>query len=256
MTQCIRLLSDPYGTPATAEPAVSPDEPSAVPSTDPFSSAELSYSTNGIDSFSAPAAYPSRRYSWIHIFPEGMIHQHPQTAMRYFKWGVARLLLEAEPCPDIVPIWIDGTQNVMDEMRGWPRPVPRAGNQIGIYFGERVERESAFAEFRARWRELKERIRRKNAHALQATPTTSNSDTIGAKRDEFGVVNDYELRYGAEAQQLRVEVTLAIRNEVLKVRHAAGFPDEDPKRSLAETFRREGGKREGVMEDESVVSDM
>ena len=73
--------------------------------------------------------------------------------------------------------------------------------------------------------------------------------------ERLGVVEDEDLRYGAEAQQLRIEVTMAIRNEVLKLRRVRGLPDEDPKRGLAETFRREGPKREGVMADQSVVRD-
>jgi monolysocardiolipin acyltransferase len=172
-----------------------------------------------------------------------MIHQHPEKVMRYFKWGVARLILEAEPCPDVLPMWIDGLQEVMSERRTWPRPIPRPGKDVSVTFGDLVDREKVFGGFRSRWKEMKARAQRKHFHD-------------GSKMtDELGVVVDDHLKYSAEAEQLRVEVTLAVRREVLRVRRSKGLPDEDPKRELANTFRREGSKREGEMNDRSMVND-
>jgi monolysocardiolipin acyltransferase len=67
-------------------------------------------------------------------------------------------------------------------------------------------------------------------------------------------MND-ELRYGPEAKKLRMEVAFTVREEILKLRRARGWPDEDPKARLIDTFREEGGKREGKMDDESWVKD-
>jgi monolysocardiolipin acyltransferase len=232
MTECIRLLSDPHSSALDFAPARSASDdqtsPHNLPSSDPFSGSQLTYSTNGLDSFPSPSYYASRRYGWLHIFPEGMIHQHPEKVMRYFKWGVARLILEAEPCPDVLPMWIDGLQEVMSERRTWPRPVPRPGKDVSVTFGDLVDREKVFGGFRRRWREMKERARRKNLHG-SSEPA-----------DDLGVVVDDDLRYSGEAEQLRVEVTLAVRREIIKVRRSKGLPDEDPKRELAETFAREG----------------
>lgn len=253
MTQCIRLLSDPNRVAQTLEPAHPIQDDFAIPRNDPFTSAALTYSTTGSDSFPAPAAYPSRRFSWIHIFPEGMIHQHPNKIMRYFKWGVARLILEAEPCPDVLPMWIDGPQHVMDNNRGWPKPLPRPGKDIKIVFGDLVDTEKVFAPFRQRWQDLKERAKQRR---LQLVSKVSDQP-IGHVSDELGVITDDDLKYGREAEQLRIEVTMAVRNEVLKVRRLCGLPDEDPKRGLAETFRSEGsGPREGLQEDGSILKDM
>ena len=250
MTEVIRLLSDPHGE-APSSPPPSPDTTlSSLPPSDPFSASTLTYSTNGLDSFPSPSAYPSRRHSWIHIFPEGMIHQHPEKVMRYFKWGVARLILEAEPCPDVLPMWIDGPQRVMNEKRTWPRPVPRPGKDISVTFGELVDREKILEPFRARWTELKARSRRKRLASLPP------NDASLPSAEELGVIEDADLKFSPEAEQLRIDVTLAVRNEVLKVRRSRGLPDEDPKRGLAETFKREGPKREGEMEDRSVVRDL
>ena len=250
MTEVIRLLSDPHGSKSEKTAPAKDPLLSSLPPSDPFSASELTYTTNGLDSFPAPSAYPSRRFSWVHIFPEGMIHQHPAKVMRYFKWGVARLILESEPCPDVLPMWVDGPQEVMNEKRTWPRPVPRPGKRIEITFGELVDREAVLEPLRERWRVLKEESRRRRLELL------ANGDELPIER--LGEVEDAELRYGAEAKQLRIDVTLAVRNEVLKVRRSRGLPDEDPKRGLAETFRKEGGEkmsRDGEMEDGSILKD-
>nr|OQO31382.1 hypothetical protein B0A51_02172 [Rachicladosporium sp. CCFEE 5018] len=247
MTQVIRLLSDPHGQPSmsiTGE--VSCSHPSFPPD-DPFTSSQLTYTTTGTDSFPAPSAYPSNRHAWVHIFPEGRIHQHPQKTIRYFKWGVARLILESEPCPDVVPMWIDGFQDVMDGRRGWPKPIPRPGKQIGVWFGERVDHEAVFGSFRERWRLLVERA------ARQKTTDENHEET--STSSELGVIINEELRYSKEAEQLRIEVTAAVRNEVLKIRRRTGLPDEDPKSSLAATWREEGNNLEGEKQDGSLVQD-
>lgn len=226
----------------------------------------MTYTTTGADSFPNPDVYPSRRHSWVHIFPEGMIHQHPDKVMRYFKWGVARLILESEPCPDVVPMWIDGPQHVMDDKRPWPRPLPRAGRDISVNFGETVN-EEVWRGFRERWRRLKERAAASRAEdwekhsrgsAVAATTAAGAVDAAWRAKDELGVLTDWDLKFGEEAEKLRVEVTLAVRNEVLKVRRATGLADEDPKRSLAETFRAEGGKEKADQRekaDDSIVRD-
>ncbi|KAK5137849.1 hypothetical protein LTR08_006617 [Meristemomyces frigidus] len=255
MTQVIRLLSDPHGHEGLHGQALAASSASlstmltSLPPSDPFSTAQLTYTTNGTDSFPAPSAYPSRRFSWVHIFPEGMTHQHPDRIMRYFKWGVARLILEAEPCPDVLPMWIDGPQHVMDTNRSFPKPVPRPGKDISISFGELVDTEEVFGPFRQRWRELKERARRKR---IESAATDAGPSSTISVREPMGELQDDDLKYSLEAEQLRIDVTLAVRNEVLKVRRAFGLPDEDPKRSIAETFKAEGGG-EGEKEDGSVT---
>ncbi|KAL8966056.1 MAG: hypothetical protein Q9197_006203, partial [Variospora fuerteventurae] len=182
--------------------------------------------------FPAPSAYPSRRYSWIHVFPEGRVHQHPQKMMRYFKWGIARLILEPDVCPDIVPMWIEGNEQIMHESRSWPRFVPRVNKRCGIWFGENVaggERGgggtaggaggyTVFDELRRKWRELVEDDERKEGRSFA-----------------MGVLSD-GLKYGQEAVELREECTRQVRRAVLAVRRKRGLPDEDPKEGLVETW--------------------
>jgi len=243
ITQCIRLLSQgPYTTPTPSHPnwPTSIDKETKHDSeiTDPFSDTTLMYSTTGTDSFQAPSAYGTRRHSWVHIFPEGQVHQHPDRNMRYMKWGVARLILESEPCPTVIPMWIEGPQDVMHESRTFPRFLPRLGKTVNVTFGEPVS-ETVWAGFRERWRKLKK----------ESFPA---ADVSGEKLDER--LNE-ELMTGKEATDLRVEVAFAVREEISKLRLGRGWPDEDPKARLQDTYRKEGPKREGKMEDGSWVKD-
>jgi monolysocardiolipin acyltransferase len=255
MTQVIRLLSDPHATSSTPDDfsplkSTSSPSPSSLPPSDPFSASELTYTTNGLDSFPAPSFYPSRRHSWIHVFPEGKIHQHPDKIMRYFKWGVARMILESEPCPDVLAMWIDGPQEVMANERTFPRPLPRPGKDVSITFGEKMDVEKVFGPFRSRWRELVSKAEQKR---LRSGDSRQISE-VSMSNQQLGEVHDHELRYGAEAEQLRK----VVREEVLRIRRLTGLPDEDPKCSLVETWREEGSlqKTEGRMKDGSVVEDM
>lgn len=238
MTQAIRLLSSgPFPPPTTSRtaPALSLSAPSI---TDPFSSAHLTYTTTGADAFPSPSSFESRRHAWLHVFPEGKIHQD-RTArhMRYFKWGVARLILEAEPCPDLVPIWIEGPDDVMHEERRWPRFVPRPFRGVSVTFGRPVDVEGVFGDLRERWRELRRR------------------DARDGRKWPLGELSE-ELKYGEEAVDLRMECTMRVRREVLKVRKRRGWPDEDPKAGWVDTYMREGPKREGRMDDGTIVKDM
>jgi monolysocardiolipin acyltransferase len=259
MTQVIRLLSDPHATSIKLDhdstlSSTATLSPSSLPPSDPFSASELTYTTNGLDTFPAPSFYPSRRHSWIHVFPEGKIHQHPDKIMRYFKWGVARMILESEPCPDVLAMWIDGPQEVMANERTFPRPFPRPGKDVSITFGEKMDVEKVFGPFRKRWRDLVAKAEQKRLRSQDAGHVSEGDLANG----QLGEVHDHELRYGAEAEQLRKDVTLVVREEVLRLRRSTGLPDEDPKCSLVETWREEGSwdKTEGRMKDGSVVKDM
>ena len=161
--------------------------------------------------------------------------------MRYFKWGVSRLILEPVECPVIVPIFIEGTDEVLHESRGFPRFIPRGGKKIAVTFGDQVDGESRFGDLRKRWRELLEK------ETMSAWGEEWNESMIGIVPDS--------LQHNAEAIEIRKECTKRMREEVLEVRRSRGWPDEDPKSSFAETWRKEGPKREGQMEDDSWVKE-
>jgi monolysocardiolipin acyltransferase len=139
-------------------------------------------------------------------------------------------------------MFIDGHQEVMHESREWPRFIPRAGKNIKIAFGESIDGEAIFGELREKWRRL---VRlQKEALMKQGEPTDW----------EMGELTE-GLKYGPEAVELRKEVTMKVRNEVLKLRRSLGYPDEDPKQGLVETWIQEGPKQTGKMDDGSWVGD-
>lgn len=275
MTQAIRLLSAyPFKT-LPDHVAVAPTPKTVTVQSlienlrDPFTDGGLTYSTTGEDVHTAPSAYLSNRHAWVHVFPEGLVHQHPQRQMRYFKWGVARMILEAEPMPDLVPMFIDGTIDVMNENRGWPRAMPRGGNHVRVAFGDKVDMESTFGDLRRRWKKLvrkavEERnaeiavVERQIAEATAVSEKTAASDKqagrhgivstkqavpAGLKKPDVLRIGEVpeELKHNKEAVEIRIEVTRRVRDEVLKLRKSLGYPDEDPawKFGLAETWARD-----------------
>jgi monolysocardiolipin acyltransferase len=238
ITQAIRLLSRGPFLEQTGPPVDLDKSHSPFDAPDPFSSSHLTYSTNFRDTFPAPSAYRLRRHAWVHVFPEGKIHQREDKAMRYFRWGVARLILESDPCPDLIPIWIEGFDDIMPEERTWPRFVPRFPRSITVLLGPKVNVDEVFGDLRSRWGKL-------YAQAAQKVPE---------RRLDMGVLTD-ELKYGVEAVELRKECTMRVRQEVLKLRRRLGLPDEDPKARLVDTWREEGPNHEGKMDDGSSVKE-
>jgi len=139
-------------------------------------------------------------------------------------------------------MFIDGNQEIMHESREFPRFIPRIGKKVVVAFGEAVDGEKIFGDLRMRWKRLvnlqKDALRKKGLEDHM----------------EMGELTD-GLKYSIEAVALRVEVTKLVRNEVLKVRRSLGYPEEDPKEGLVETYIEEGGKREGKMDDGSWIKE-
>lgn len=195
MTQALKLLSTPQ---REKDPGAA-----TLPTT---------YSTNGQDSILAPSAYSVNRHAWVHVFPEACCHQNTAGTLRYFKWGIARLILESDPAPDFIPMFVHGTQLIMPEDRGWPRWAPRVGNRIRVNIGERTNVDQLFGHQRAEWKRL---------------------------REKHGEAADVP-----EMRQLRIAVAKTVRDEVTKLREEMGLPpDEDESAALAETWSKEPNKR-------------
>jgi monolysocardiolipin acyltransferase len=165
-----------------------------------------------------------------------MIHQTEDRIMRYFKWGVSRLILESEPMPDIVPIFIEGFDDIMHETRTFPRFIPRPFKNVRVTFGEKLDADEVFGDLRQRWRQMRTKEEKKSGQL------------------DVGVLND-TLKYSQEAVSLRMECTRRMRQAVLNVRRQRGYPEDDPKNSLAGTWLREGPNREGMKDDGSITKD-
>lgn len=171
-----------------------------------------------------------------------MVHQHPQVDLRYFKWGVARLILESEPAPDVVPMFIDGTQHVMNEERGFPRFLPRIGKKIRVAFGEVVDYEREFGDLRRRWRREVERVRQQEEEEVKAAAKAAKGNelvTVENSSSKPRLLGDLpeQLKYSEEAQKIRIECARRMREQVLKVRRELGGYDEsDPNFGEASTW--------------------
>jgi monolysocardiolipin acyltransferase len=252
MTEGVRLLSKisetkqslcPLNNPRLHKDYTPPQWPRDC--VDPFSdiTPPPSYPSQPNDArwYLSPSRYACNAYSWVHIFPEGMIHQAADKTMRYFKWGVARLILEPPECPDVVPMFIEGTDHVMHESRTFPRFLPRIGNKISVTFGAELDVEAVFGDLRKRWRDLADE------HAREVGLSGWDETTLGLVPGN--------LANHPEAVQLRKECTKRVRDAVLEVRRSRGLPDEDPKNGVVETWMREGPKREGLMDDGTWVKD-
>lgn len=181
--------------------------------------------------------------------------------------------------PDVLPMFIDGTQNIMSEERTFPRFLPRGGHKFHVAFGELLDTEAVFGDLRAKWQELvrRDRLRRdaqtvnplgsgsrwwslsslwpKQTERAAGVTTAKEALPHAAEGDEtvlktprstediprplaLGELSD-ELKYGQEAQALRIEVARRVRDEVEKLRVSLGYPEDDPKLSLAESWARE-----------------
>ena len=244
MTQAIRLLSS---QPYQPRPG-SRRSPASLPPNDPFTDGSLTYSSTGADSFPAPSAYAANRHSWVHIFPEGLVHQHRDVDLRYFKWGVSRLILEAEPAPAVVPMFIDGTQRVMAEDRAFPRFVPRVGKRLRIAFGDTLDFDATFGDLRRRWQAL---VRRSSGTAADGEGQPTAALALGELTGE--------LRDGEEARAIRLEVARRVREAVLQVRESLDYPAPDPSFALRDTWapdeRKEEKKYKSSVDDSEVNQD-
>jgi monolysocardiolipin acyltransferase len=129
------------------------------------------------------------------------------------------MVLEAEPCPDVVPIFVAGFEDVMPEERTFPTFLPRVGKSIQVRFGGRLER-GELEKYRERWRRLR--------------------DKFGGKAGDALVVEENEeLMNGKEARQLRTELARFLRGKVEKLRIEAGeTPEGDVKMGTAEYWAK------------------
>lgn len=151
--------------------------------------------------------------SWFHVFPEGFVLQLEEpfnNSMRYFKWGVSRLILESTRAPIVIPIFSYGLEKVApeDAAKGIKRWLPaNVGAEIHIHIGTPLADEKV-ESYRHRWLGLcKKYIDPLNPSDLSE-----------------------ELKNGEEAQSLRSEVAAELREAVLAIRSSLGvFRLEDPR---------------------------
>ncbi|ORZ34886.1 acyltransferase-domain-containing protein, partial [Catenaria anguillulae PL171] len=73
--------------------------------------------------------------NWVHIFPEGRVHQ--EDTMLPFKWGVGRLIIDSKLPPLVVPIYHQGFAKMHPLNGGWvPNPFASA---LHVTIGDAID---------------------------------------------------------------------------------------------------------------------
>ncbi|KAI5953736.1 TAZ1 [Candida theae] len=152
--------------------------------------------------------------SWFHVFPEGFVLQLQEphnNSMRYFKWGVSRLILEATRAPVVVPIFSYGFEKVAPEdtaEEGIKRWLPaNMGAEIHLTIGDAIPDEK-IEQYRQEWRKLVTRY-------IDKSHATDLSE---------------ELKTGEKAQALRSSLAAYLRDRVLQLRNSIpSLNPEDPR---------------------------
>lgn len=172
--------------------------------------------------------------SWVHVYPEGFVLQlEPPFAnsMRYFKWGITRLLLESTKAPVIVPIFATGFEKIAPESAAGTkvaRYLPsNFGAEINVTIGTQIA-EDVIDGFRKEWKDLCDKY---------------------LKQDIDRDLND-NLKFSKEAEQLRSNVAAALRQHVAKIRHdIRNYPTEDS-RFQSPSWWKSYTKSEGASDEE------
>ena len=152
--------------------------------------------------------------------------------MRYFKWGVSRLLLEPPTAPVVIPIFLSGFSDVMHESRGFPRFLPRIRKNVRVAFGEPTD-PRLWQDLRKDWNNL-------------TTRYGYEPNRIG---DSCRMPEG--LRTGQEVVRLRTEVTARVREEVVKLRRRLGWPEEEPHAKSVENYRGPDMRKEGITAEDA-----
>ncbi|SCU94861.1 LAME_0F09648g1_1 [Lachancea meyersii CBS 8951] len=150
--------------------------------------------------------------SWVHVYPEGFVLQLESpyaNSMRYFKWGITRMILESTKAPIVVPIFSTGFEKIAPESAAGTkieRYLPRNfGAEINVTVGDPISEEIIRA-YREEWKLLVEKFH---------DPKNPTDLTT-------------ELKVGKDAQDLRSRLASELRAHVARVRHESrNLPVED-----------------------------
>ncbi|KAK2466424.1 hypothetical protein APHAL10511_002066 [Amanita phalloides] len=139
---------------------------------------------------------------WVHLYSEGKICQ-PTTYARdsdgnvtlsKFKWGIGRIIMEANVTPTIIPVWLTGFDQVMPEGRPFPyKYMPRLGAHLSITFGDPLAadrtREALNTAYKARRNEQFQRgcghLRRAMGHGHCDSDSAYDLNTVRSEITEI-----------------------------------------------------------------------
>lgn len=80
---------------------------------------------------------------WIHVFPEGAVNIND--SIKRLKWGVGRLIAEAQVTPIVVPFWHEGMDDVLPNYSPY---IPRIMKRVTVLIGEPMEFTETIEEYR------------------------------------------------------------------------------------------------------------
>ncbi|KAM5541648.1 hypothetical protein V8D89_004838 [Ganoderma adspersum] len=163
---------------------------------------------------------------WIHLFGEGKVNQEsndiekPNAAkLLRFKWGIGRILMEAQKPPVILPMWLTGFDKLMPEGRPFPyKFLPRSGTALSVTFGEPVPSQEIQEA-------LATTVTTTSAPEAPSTPQQELRSALVAKRgwlgnpiqptsDAAASEEDEAIRRAIEVGRVRSAVTALIQRRV------------------------------------------
>lgn len=143
---------------------------------------------------------------WVHMFPEALVHQvEPpfNNTLKYFKWGVSRLILESTRPPIVVPFFTKGLEHSLPEDN--PLYFPKTGLPVEYNVGDPMD-DKLIQDYRRQWFKLTE------------------------KTGKYDKEIPDEVKTGPEAEQLRSQVASSVRDAVMQAREFyENLPLDDPR---------------------------
>ncbi|KAJ2845166.1 Lyso-phosphatidylcholine acyltransferase [Coemansia brasiliensis] len=110
---------------------------------------------------------------WVHVFPEGRVNQEAQ--LLRFKWGVSRMIMEAERTPIVVPMAFRGMKEVMPLRQKVPVPRPNPfKSELWVKIGDAVD----FAPLVLRWKAARSGLSPEDAAELDRQVRISIADQL------------------------------------------------------------------------------
>ncbi|PFH52597.1 hypothetical protein AMATHDRAFT_56653 [Amanita thiersii Skay4041] len=160
--------------------------------------------------------------AWVHLYGEGKVcqpntywqdHEGRATLPR-FKWGIGRMLMEAQSTPVVIPVWLAGFEQLMPEGRPFPyKYIPRLGIRLSVTFGDPLPAEDV--------RNALGRIYR-----VPGDCSSSRQDEKLSKDSQgcINVLRSTNVRTMAELDRVRSEVTDFVRLAVLDLGRKVSGP--------------------------------
>lgn len=152
---------------------------------------------------------------WVHLFGEGKVCQPPRypqvngvTHLQRFKWGVGRVVMEANVLPLIIPMWLTGFDKLMPEGRPIPlKFLPKLGVKLGVAFGDPIPPARIVALLDALPNHRSNQAPRTHAY------TEEPHGRCGA-RYEKSLADDEAIAQKREMDHIRSEVTMIVQRAV------------------------------------------